>query len=69
MTTDESGNYKILSLPVGPQEIKVEKSGFKTALRLGVNLVVEQEAVVNFRLEVGASKTRSSQSQRKRPGW
>jgi hypothetical protein len=54
MTTDESGNYKILSLPVGPQEIKVEKAGFKTAVRLGINLVVEQEAVVNFRLEVGA---------------
>jgi hypothetical protein len=53
VATDGSGNYKILSLPVGPQEIKVEKSGFKTAVRLGINLVVEQEAVVNFRLEVG----------------
>ena len=51
--TDESGNYKILSLPVGPQEVKVEKNGFKTAVRLGVALVVAQEAVVNFRLEVG----------------
>ena len=53
VATDGSGNYTILSLPVGPQEIKVEKNGFKTAVRLGINLVVEQQAVVNFRLEVG----------------
>jgi carboxypeptidase family protein len=52
-TTDEAGNFRVLSLPVGPQEVKAEKPGFKTAVRLGVNLVVAQEAVVPLRLEVG----------------
>jgi hypothetical protein len=51
--TDDAGNYKILSLPVGPQELKVEKTGFKTAVRLGIALVVAQEAVADFRLDVG----------------
>jgi hypothetical protein len=52
-TTDESGNYRFLAVPVGPQEIRAEKNGFKTAVRQGVNLAVAQEAVVNLRLEVG----------------
>ncbi len=41
------------SLPVGPEEIKVEKPNFKTQLRSGVDLKVAQEGVVNFQLEVG----------------
>jgi Carboxypeptidase regulatory-like domain len=53
VTTDDSGNYRILSLPLGPQELKAEKQGFKSVVRTGVSLEVGQEAVVNFRLEVG----------------
>jgi Carboxypeptidase regulatory-like domain len=52
-TTDESGNFRILSLSVGPQEVQAEKPGFKTAIRSGVHLVVGQEAIVDLRLEVG----------------
>jgi len=52
-TTNEAGNYSILSLPLGPQEVKVEKTGFKSAVRTGINLEVGQEAVVSLRLEVG----------------
>jgi hypothetical protein len=52
-TTDSSGQYTILSLPLGPQEVKAEKNGFKSALRTGIDLVVGQEAVVNLQLEVG----------------
>jgi len=33
--------------------VRAEKTGFKTAVRKGVNLEVGQEAVVNLRLEVG----------------
>jgi hypothetical protein len=51
--TDPSGNYTVVSLQIGPQELKAEKTGFKTAVRTGVNLVVGQKAVVNFRLELG----------------
>ena len=52
-TTDENGAYRILSLPLGKQEVKVEKNGFKAAVRTGIHLQVAQQAVVNFRLEIG----------------
>ena len=52
-TTDDSGNYQLVSLPLGPQEVKVEKPGFKAVVRTGVSLEVGQVAVVDFRLEVG----------------
>ena len=51
--TDDVGNFRALSLAVGRQEVKAEKSGFKAAIRTGINLAVGQEAVVNLRLEVG----------------
>ena len=54
VTTNETGAYRVVSLPVGPQEVRAEKSGFKAAVRLGINLAVGQEAVANLRLEVGA---------------
>jgi hypothetical protein len=52
-TTDQNGHYTVLSLPLGAQEVKAEKQGFKSALRTGINLEVGAEAVVNLQLEVG----------------
>jgi len=52
-TTDESGRYRVLLLPVGAQEVSAEKPRFRPALRTGIHLAVGQEAVVNLRLEVG----------------
>ena len=52
-TTGDTGNFKVLSVSVGAQEVRAEKTGFKTAIRTGINLAVGQEAVVNLRLEVG----------------
>src|ERR1041384_8627290 len=52
-TTDDSGAYRIVAIPVGPQELRAEKTGFKAAVRLGINLAVGQEAVANLRLDVG----------------
>ena len=49
-----NGGYTVSALPVGPYELTVEKAGFKQQVRMGVRLVVGQEAVVNFALEVGA---------------
>jgi len=54
VTTDEQGDYRVLSLQVGHYELKAEKTGFKTAVQSGINLVVCQEAVVTIRMEVGA---------------
>ena len=53
VTSDESGVYRAPSLPIGPYQVKAEKTGFKTELRRGIHLVVGQEAVVDLRLEVG----------------
>jgi hypothetical protein len=53
VTTDDAGSYRVLSLPLGLQEVKAEKKGFKAVIRTGINLEVGQEAVVNLRLEVG----------------
>lgn len=51
--SDEQGGYHAVSLPLGAQEVKVEKTGFKAAVRGGLSLTVAQEAVLNFTMEVG----------------
>src|SRR5216683_3862902 len=56
LQTDETGNYKSLSLPVGRYEVRAEKTGFKTGVRTGIDLVVGQEAVVNLALQLGDAK-------------
>jgi hypothetical protein len=53
VVTDDDGAFRVLSLPVGQQEIRAEAKGFKSAVRTGINLAVGQEAVVNLHLEVG----------------
>jgi hypothetical protein len=53
VATDETGNYKVLSLPVGRYEVQVEKEGFQTFVRTGLETVVGQQAVVNIQLQVG----------------
>ena len=53
VTTDEAGKFRLLSLPLGPQELRAEKENFKTAVRTGINLEVGQEVGVVLKLEVG----------------
>jgi hypothetical protein len=53
VTTDDTGTFRALALPLGPQEVKAEKKGFKAAVRTGIGLAVGQEAVVNLKLDVG----------------
>ncbi len=53
VATDDAGDFRAMSLPLGPYQVRAEKTGFKTEIRNGVNLVVGQEAVVNLRLEIG----------------
>jgi hypothetical protein len=54
--TNETGSYRLPALPVGAYEVTAELSGFKQEVRRGINLVVTQEGVVNFTLEVGNLK-------------
>jgi hypothetical protein len=53
VTTDPAGNFRALSLALGLHEVKVEKTGFKAAVRTGINLEVGQDAVVSLHLELG----------------
>ena len=53
-TTDTQGNYSVSGLPAGTYEIRATREGFKVALRPSVELLVGQNALVNFTLEVGA---------------
>jgi hypothetical protein len=53
VTTNDSGDYTVLGLPPGPQELTAGKPGFNPLTPARVNLVVGQEAIVNFTLEVG----------------
>src|SRR5580658_7436471 len=53
VTTDDAGNFRVMSLAIGPYQLRAEKTGFKTQIRNGVTLVVGQEAVVNLRLQIG----------------
>jgi len=55
--TDDEGRYLVLSLPVGEYEVRVNKTGFRDAIRSGIHLVVNEEATVDLKLQVGAVKS------------
>ena len=48
LTTDEAGNYRALSLPVGQYEVRAEKPGFRAVVQKGIHLVVGQQAMLNL---------------------
>src|SRR5260370_42266706 len=48
--TDDAGRYLELSLTVGQYEVRVTKTGFRDAIRSGIQLAVGQEASVNLKL-------------------
>ena len=52
VTTNDTGIFRVLSLPVGRQDLKVEKNGFAPDTRHGINLEVGQEATVNVQLQL-----------------
>ncbi len=52
-STDAAGRYEVRSLPIGNYEISVTKPGFRQEVRTGVHLVVGQDAVLAFELQVG----------------
>ena len=51
---DETGNYRIISVPVGPYEVSASAPGFKTEVRSGAVVTVGADVSVNFSLTVGA---------------
>ena len=53
-TTNGLGEYIFLSLPVGTYKIETDATGFKRSIRTDIGLTVNQNARVDFMLEVGA---------------
>lgn len=51
--TDGSGHYAFVQLPAGTYEVQAGMSGFKTAIRRGIRVAVNQAAVVNLFLQLG----------------
>jgi hypothetical protein len=53
VTTNQQGEYQLLSLPPGSYEVKVEQQGFTTQVKHNVSLTVGQVAALDFQLQVG----------------
>ncbi|MGH9752635.1 MAG: carboxypeptidase-like regulatory domain-containing protein, partial [Blastocatellia bacterium] len=51
-TADSEGRYRFLNLPVGNYEITVQANGFAKLVRSGVELLLNQDAVVNAVLKL-----------------
>jgi len=56
-TANATGSYILPSLSPGTYNLKVEKTGFRSAVLSGITLLVDQQAVVNAQLQVGAVAT------------
>src|SRR6516164_9689405 len=52
-TSNDAGIYRISNLPVGNYDLKVEKTGFQTALRPAFTLVLNQVARIDIEMKVG----------------
>ncbi len=52
--TGDLGRYSAPSLATGNYEVRAELAGFQTGVRQGIRLLVGQEAVVDFSLEIGS---------------
>ncbi|HLG16039.1 MAG TPA: TonB-dependent receptor [Blastocatellia bacterium] len=52
--SDATGNYQVAALPVGKYRIEVQATGFQTHVLTDLELLVNQTAVQNVQLKVGA---------------
>jgi len=58
LTTREDGGYTVFNLPVGLYNVKVDRDGFNTEVRQGIQVGVGQGTVINIELKPGqASQT------------
>lgn len=54
VTTDGQGNYQVLSLPRGEYKVEIDAKGFKHFSRSPIDVVVNQQARVDVKMEIGA---------------
>src|SRR6185369_4811601 len=52
--TDDTGGYRITSVPAGSYEVTAAVAGFKTEVRSGISVTVGSDVAVNFSMTVGA---------------
>ena len=57
LTTDPGGNYLAALLTPGIYSVRAEASGFKTAIKEGLELSVNQTATLDLKLQLGSVKT------------
>src|SRR5258706_2622337 len=50
---DDTGTYRITSVPAGSYEVSASIAGFKTEVRSGIAVTVGSDVAVNFFLSVG----------------
>src|ERR1041385_6758963 len=56
-TTDDSGNYTVAELPIGPYEVRVEQTGFVASVVSNVAVEVASERRVDVKLNVAGTDT------------
>ena len=56
-STDNEGRYSFRNNPPGTYELKVEAKGFKTHVKSGIELAVNQASRANVQLEIGDAST------------
>jgi hypothetical protein len=53
VVTDSDGSYVMSQLPIGPYQLTVEKTGFKTYVQKGIVVQVGENPTINVTIEVG----------------
>ena len=51
LVTDSNGNYRFLNVPIGEYELTIEMSGFSKYVRSGITLSLNQDAVIDVRIQ------------------
>src|ERR1022692_4161414 len=52
-TTNDTGNYVFPLLDIGEYEVTCSSAGFKTEVRRGIELQLQQKARIDFQMQVG----------------
>src|ERR1700722_11426042 len=53
-TTNDQGIYRIPALPPGVYRMTIDKDGFKSIVKSGIELHVQDVASINFELQIGS---------------
>ena len=56
ITTNESGDYDFVEVPVGTYRLEFDHAGFKRNVRRGVSLDINQVVTLNMTMQVGATQ-------------